>query len=227
MTGALLAIAWYYRKNNNNSLKIEYETSAEKFRYEMQRSADEVIARMNERIDHLEKLVEDADQRSAQLEWQLARLNGGDQYTEQQNTEYEQVQSNVEPQGFSNILEQSLAEEDISAAIGVIQSVRAINAYQSAPTPEVYEEQVEKEEISVPIEDLPSDDNYASFAEKQEQVILAEEDVAVSDNNELKTAMVRQLVREGLETEEIARRVHLGRNAVELIRQMEENSSKR
>lgn len=225
---ALLFIAWRYQKNDRQRpIDAEYETSAEKFRYEMQRSADEVISRMNERIDRLEKLVEEADQRSAQLEWQLTQLNDGNGYIAQR--QYETVPVVKDETGFSNILEKSLAEEDFSVASGAIQSVRAINAYQSAPIPETFPEAQQEEELSVPVEDLPPADNVSVY---QEEAVV-EHDFSITDqneplaNNDLKTAMVRQLIKEGLATEEIARRVHLGKNAIELIRQMEESSIKR
>ena len=122
-----------------------------------------------------------------------------------------------------------MAEEDFSVASGAIQSVRAINAYQSAPIPETFPEAQQEEELSVPVEELPTADNVSVY---QEEAVV-EHDFSITDqneplaNNDLKTAMVRQLIKEGLATEEIARRVHLGKNAIELIRQMEESSIKR
>lgn len=52
----------------------EVEEAALKVRFEMEHSADEIIARMGTHIDHLEKLVAEADERAALLSRQIEEL---------------------------------------------------------------------------------------------------------------------------------------------------------
>ena len=52
----------------------DIEAAARRMQREMERSADEIIARMGDHIEHLEQLVEEADARAKRLERRLEEL---------------------------------------------------------------------------------------------------------------------------------------------------------
>ena len=72
------------------------ETAADRLQQELEQSADEIIARMGEHIDHLETLVAEADRRAALLEQQIERARN--------------LQP-VETEEFSRLLDRSMTRE--------------------------------------------------------------------------------------------------------------------
>lgn len=228
-------------------IQAEMESSAERLQSEMQRSADEIISRLSERIDQLEKLVEEADQRSAQLEWQLARMKENEnEYIESEqepvystpadssisveNTDYgmfdqSDAATNSEDD-FSQILQDSLDETDYTMENEPIRTVRAMNAYGA----NTIKQQPATRELMTVLADPVSAANAKETTDdifETKSVSIVEEGLDDSINAGPRTAMgatavkVRELVREGYSAEDISRRMHLGRGAIELIRQMD------
>ncbi len=145
------------------------ETAAGQLQQKLEQSADEIITRMGDEIDRLEALVTEADQRSALLEQQIARIR--------------KLQA-VETEDFSGILNRSMAQERT----------------------------------------LIHPEDSASGVDAGTDISVGKMDEGVSKrastDGKLPFVRVRELLRQGCSSEEISRETHMGRGAIELIRQM-------
>ena len=81
----------------------DIEAAARRMQREMERSADEIIARMGDHIEHLEQLVEEADARAKSLERQLDELR---------HITSSLPQTSSYDDGFEHLLKSSMAAEN-------------------------------------------------------------------------------------------------------------------
>lgn len=237
IVGALIVVLLRYQHQRGADAE-ELETSAEKLRYQLERSADDIIARMGTHIDRLEKLVAEADERSALLDRQLAELREAAELNESERTDADE---------FSELLAASMADgrdalNEASLQMPLPEQPMPMPAYEPvepvaavpgyAPVEPVYapvqprmpapslapepEPEFEPEPELVP--DL---EPTVPATARPAHVARAEE--ALRHRKVSPAVQARKLLAQGYSNTEIARNVHLGRGAIELIRQMENN----
>ena len=212
----------------------ELRTSTEQLKAELTRSADAVIARMGNHIQHLEELLRQADERNVRLE---AGIN-----------EYKRLAGEMEER--SAALNRELTEaRKMVAELAAYQSVPLVPPQPVMPmaTPmqrvdaqdfaEVLQNSMNREEPAINAqqatglavamtrrpEEIPDAQDSASQEtvedeeEKQlEQPKRNEPEKAISPN----AAKAKALLRSGYSIEETARETGMGRGAIELLKEM-------
>lgn len=232
--GSILAFV-FHRHLKKNTVRPEMEASAVRLRYEMEASADEIIARLSERVDQLERLIEEADERSAQLEWQLKQAQGG-------RAEEEYYRQSEEPPqwphrtadyrrspGFSNILEDSLRSEDMANEVPVpLRGAIARQAY----TTTVPGRPAVAPVVNVPVQKAAPDEGLVNAAVEAvraaadragstpEEAVPETVYPVPSYNDSALLTRVNEMLEGGATVEEVSRQLNLGRGALELIKQM-------
>ena len=238
------------------------EATAEKIRYEMESSADEIINRLAEHIDRLEGLITQAEEVSAKLDGRLTRLrkeihaaqesgilpvmtteqlkSAASNTTGQQTTVYvnadnaaEQLNAarndEIEATEFSRLLDSTIEESEAAAIdiTGMSNQNRAVEL--SEPTEQVPLASTKRIDYYARARELK--EQLPSYPESGVEAIKPLEGTAlramsrVSAVSELSpTDEARRLLAAGYATEDIARRVHLGKGAIELLRQMDGQS---
>ena len=236
IAGALLVLVVRYVSQRRQGVDMEeLRTSTEQLKAELTRSADAVINRMGNHIQHLEGLVRQADERNARLEAGLneyRRLAGElEERSATLNRELSEarkviaelsayqsvplvppqpaasVRQRADVQEFAAVLQDSMERQDNMEAQASLASEPAINAQQAAGLAEAMNRKPEEnmEKISPEPED------------KEEAVpVKPREEKPVSPN----AAKAKALLRSGYSVEDTARETGMGRGAIELLREM-------
>lgn len=213
----------------------ELRTSTEQLKAELTRSADAVINRMGNHIQHLEGLVRQADERNARLEAGLneyKRLAGElEERSAALNRELSEARKViaelaayqsvpiVPPQPVSPVMSRQAAiplqqRGDAQNFAEVLQNSMerqeaepAINAQQAAGLAEAMNRR--PEEIEEKISPEPAE-------EEETAPTRAPQEKPVSPN----AAKAKALLRSGYSVEDTARETGMGRGAIELLREM-------
>ena len=236
IAGALLVLVVSYVSQRRQGVDMEeLRTSTEQLKAELTRSADAVINRMGNHIQHLEGLVRQADERNARLEAGLneyRRLAGElEERSATLNRELSEarkviaelsayqsvplvpsqpvasVRQRADVQEFAAVLQNSMERQDNMEAQAPLASEPAINAQQAAGLAEAMNRKPEEnmEKISPEPE------------EKEKAVpVKPREEKPVSPN----AAKAKALLRSGYSVEDTARETGMGRGAIELLREM-------
>jgi len=210
----IIFIAWTSarRRKNDDDERRDAEESTEKFKQDLEKTANEIIGRMETQAARLEKLLNESEKSRTQLEGRIAelkklsrkideqsidlrnltaRVNSKIDNVEQRQPARQPVKSPITPppisitpptQNFSKILEQSMTE----------------------PAPPKRSEQITKAAPVRKISEMPAKPTPAQS----------------EFENSGDSAVVREMLMDGLTVEEIARETGLGRGAVLLIQQM-------
>jgi len=205
--GALIVVLLRYQRQRGADAE-EMETAAEKLRYELERSADAIISRMGGHIDHLEKLIAEADERSALLDRQLAELREAAELNDSERTDADE---------FSALLSASIAagQDTLDETAGSAYSQSTPVSPVRMPDPAAAQPPLYAPAMAeLPAEPTVVEERPASSARAEE---------ALRHRKVSPAMQARKLLAQGYSTTEIARNVHLGRGAIELIRQMENN----
>lgn len=96
----------------------EVEDSAERLRYELEQSADEIISRMGTHMDRLEQLIAEADRRIEALDARAAARK-----------REEEVPERADVENFSRLLRETMASAE-TAAMQRPQPVREMQSFQ-------------------------------------------------------------------------------------------------
>ena len=245
IAGALLVLVVRYISQRRQGVDMEeLRTSTEQLKAELTRSADAVIARMGNHIQHLEGLVRQADERNVRLE---AGLN-----------EYKRLAGELEER--SATLNRELSEaRRIIAELAAYQSVppvppqpaspimsrqAAISARQRVDDQEfaaVLQNSLDRQEDMEQTSSLTSEpainaqqaaglaeamnrkpeeneEKISPESEEEEKKAPAEprEEKPISPN----AAKAKALLRSGYSVEDTARETGMGRGAIELLREM-------
>ena len=229
IAGALLVLVVRYISQRRQGVDMEeLRTSTEQLKAELTRSADAVIARMGNHIQHLEGLVRQADERNVRLEAGLneyKRLTGEmeDRSATLQRelnearkviaelAAYQSVplmpvppanppmnRERVDAQEFAAVLQNSMERQE---------SEPAINAQQAAGLAEAMNRKPEEQEETISLE---------PEAEEKPAAVPPREEKPVSPN----AAKAKALLRSGYSVEDTARETGMGRGAIELLREM-------
>lgn len=215
-------------------------TSASQLRHELETSADEIIEKMSQHIDHLEDLIERADRRSDVLEQQLAEMAALQSNVEVPEEEEEELpyrggevdiltEAEDLHDGQETSWEEVLAEEeaeDLAAEEEVLEGrLPELNEAEEASLdagfiPEAAEEAVDEAETLLPELEAAEEASLKgeqTFAEK-----VANEEAKIKEETEPKPVLVRKMLAEGKTVNEIAKETGLGKGAIELIKQLAE-----
>ena len=213
----------------------ELRTSTEQLKAELTRSADAVIARMGNHIQHLEDLLRQADERNVRLE------NG--------ISEYKRLAGEMEER--SAALNRELTEaRKMIAELAAYQSVPLVPQQPVMPmtsaTPmqrvdaqdfaAVLQNSMNREEPAInaqqatglavamtrrpddlpEVQDSAQQENLEAEEEQSEPPKTSEPEKAISPN----AAKAKALLRSGYSIEETARETGMGRGAIELLKEM-------
>lgn len=219
------------------------EASAGRLRYELEQSADEIIDRMASHIDHLERLLKEADYKSELLQRRLDDVQslyqaGLDrnkfQAVSQSNgyeaMEHEQAAQNNE-QDFSGMLldameADSKRDDGNTAAAGYYET----DAEPDTSVSDDFSKAMEAiREVSM---DLENRQKSMGLSTEQEEIQPIEKPAEYNqaDTNDMgeaglaieaATDMARKLLRAGYSPEQVAQASGLGLGAVSLLMQME------
>ncbi len=174
---------------------VEIVRSTEKLRYELERSADEIIQRMGSQMDRLEKLIAEADKRVALLDLRMAELERSEQsYTEHLNR--------TDAANFSQLLQHSMTTDRIAGMESMPAGMQEIEPVSSNG-----QDDIRKKEPETPVKSMPFENGKERSAEAAE--------------NFSNTQKVKELLLAGYSTEAIAKETNMGRGAIELVRQMQ------
>ena len=214
----------------------ELRASTEQLKAELTRSADAVIARMGNHIQHLEELLRQADERNVRLE---AGIN-----------EYKRLAGEMEDR--SAALNRELTEaRKMIAELAAYQSVPLVPPQppvipMAAAAPmqrvdaqdfaEVLQNSMNREEPAInaqqatglavamtrrpedlaEVQDSAQQENLEAEEEQSEPPKTSEPEKAISPN----AAKAKALLRSGYSIEETARETGMGRGAIELLKEM-------
>ena len=213
----------------------ELRTSTEQLKAELTRSADAVIARMSNHIQHLEELLRQADERNLRLE---AGIN-----------EYKRLAGEMEDR--SAALNRELTEaRKMIAELAAYQSVPLVPPQPVIPMAaaapmqrvdaqdfaEVLQNSMNREEPAInaqqatglavamtrrpddlpEVQDSAQQENLEAEEEQSEPPKTSEPEKAISPN----AAKAKALLRSGYSIEETARETGMGRGAIELLKEM-------
>ena len=236
IAGALLVmVVRVISKRQQGVNTEELRTSTEQLKAELTRSADAVIARMSNHIQHLEELLRQADERNVRLE---AGIN-----------EYKRLAGEMEDR--SAALNRELTEaRKMIAELAAYQSVPLVPPQPVIPMAaaapmqrvdaqdfaEVLQNSMNREEPAInaqqatglavamtrrpedlaEVQDSAQQENLEAEEEQSEPPKTSEPEKAISPN----AAKAKALLRSGYSIEETARETGMGRGAIELLKEM-------
>lgn len=119
IAGTILVLVVRRRMHPVEKLDVrEVEDSAERLRYELEQSADEIISRMGTHMDRLEQLIAEADRRIEALDARAAARK-----------REEEVPERADVENFSRLLRETMASAE-NAAMQRPQPVREMQSFQ-------------------------------------------------------------------------------------------------
>lgn len=193
--------------------------STEQLKLELQRSADAVINRIGGHIAHLEKLLQEADERNLEL---MRQLRVADE-TENRLRRY------------ANEIEQQMLSwrQNLVTAPNMTNTNAALRAYaESGSTPErldaadfasVLQQSIARDEQPKQVDSLTAAMNEKVMAAASE---TAPEEAAMTDKQSETavepdlTAKAGALLRSGYSVEAVAKETGLGKGAIQLLKEM-------
>ncbi|MCR5176739.1 MAG: hypothetical protein K6C05_07780 [Anaerovibrio sp.] len=214
------------------------EASAGRLRYELEQSADEIISRMAGHIDHLEKLLKEADSKSRQLERRINELqrmqtNDIEKPSEVGNNEFAQVlEDNINKSDFSSMaVEYDDVANDMPGEASPADFMGNEEAGQD-PEGEMSDAQIKAleyiREASMTLEAAQNDlglnvveeaDDIGPAGASGEAVATQAQDNKPPEEDA--TGIAKKLLQAGYDPEEVGRITGLGMNAIRLIVQMQ------
>lgn len=215
--GVILVLA--VRRNSGVSAKAandELTRSTEELRRELERSGDEIVARIAEHVNRLELLVGQAEERSKRLREDEKRLLDLQQELAQQLTE-------------GHILQQRMKSQ--IASLGNLDNVG--NSAAAQPLPEtspprdfssILAQSIEREEAPEEVVAAEDEDNFESPAAPNPPpkipTSMGERSITINDLADTGAGKARTLLQQGLSVEDVSKETGMGRGAVELLQQM-------
>ena len=236
IAGALLVmVVRVISKRQQGVDSEELRASTEQLKAELTRSADAVIARMGNHIQHLEDLLRQADERNVRLETGISeykRLAGemeersaalNRELTEARKmiaelAAYQSVplvpQQPVMPMTSATPM-QRVDAQDFAAVLqnSMNREEPAINAQQATGLAVAM---TRRPEDLAEVQDSAQQENLEAEEEQSEPPKTSEPEKAISPN----AAKAKALLRSGYSIEETARETGMGRGAIELLKEM-------
>ena len=201
--------------------------STEQLKLELQRSADAVINRIGGHIAHLEKLLQEADERNLELTRQLRAAD----------------ETENELRRYANEIEQQMLSwrqnQVVTAVPNMTNTNAALRAYTESvsapPEPErldatdfasVLQQSIARGEQPKQVESLTAAMNEKVIADASDGIASNEATAAITDNKietdaePNLTAKASALLRSGYSVEAVAKETGLGKGAIQLLKEM-------
>lgn len=240
--GAVIVLLARQHLNKSEDDPEVLEAATGRLRYELEQSADEIINRMTEHVDRLERMLREADYKAELLQQKIDMLQSmGNMDVKMPTTgidmeekasaavyagkETAQTSNNVEEsydmtpsdeKAWEYIREASMKlEAQYEAQSNTMQSVQQADALQQA-----VDIQTGNLDGLVSGGGNANTAQTASNAGKAEQLPYIEEGQSL--DTEVATKVARDMLTDGYELEEIAKATGLGIGAVHLIKQLQE-----
>lgn len=240
--GAVIVLLARQHLNKSEDDPEVLEAATGRLRYELEQSADEIINRMTEHVDRLERMLREADYKAELLQQKIDMLQSmGNMDVKMPTTgidmeekasaavyagkETAQTSNNVEEsydmtpsdeKAWEYIREASMKlEAQYEAQSNTMQSVQQADALQQA-----MDIQTGNLDGLVSGGGNANAAQTASSAGKAEQLPYIEEGQSL--DTEVATKVARDMLTDGYELEEIAKATGLGIGAVHLIKQLQE-----
>ena len=196
------------RKRDDDDRK-DAEESTEKFKQDLEKTANEIIGRMETQEARLEKLLNDSERSRSQIEGRIVELKKLIRKTELQEAELknflarmEDTVDNLNAVRNSKPARQPAALPPVSASTSKFATVLEQSLAEPAP-------QKKSEYIARRVSELPT-------TEPNSEIEISADSSAV-----------REMLDSGMTVEEIARETGLGRGAILLVKQMMRHQNER
>ena len=210
----IIFVAWTSarRRKRDDEERRDAEDSTEKFKQDLEKTANEIIERMESQAAHLEKLLNDSDHSRTQIEGRIAELKKLLRKTENQSNELKELLTR---------LEDTVEEINSLQRQATSKNPARVTTKSPMPSPKM---------LLTPQPSPPPTENFAKVLEssltekpapkRSEQLRQADDSESSEFDNNGDSANVREMLLAGMTVEEIARETGLGRGAILLVQQM-------
>lgn len=210
----IIFIAWTSarRRKNDDDERRDAEESTEKFKQDLEKTANEIIGRMETQAARLEKLLNESEKSRTQLEGRIAELKKLSRKIDEQSIDLRNLTARVNSK-FDNVEQRQPARQPVKSPITpppisitppTQNFSKILEQSMTEPAPPKRSEQLTKAAPVRKISEMP-----AKLTPAQSEF-----------ENSGDSAVVREMLMDGLTVEEIAKETGLGRGAVLLIQQM-------
>lgn len=210
----IIFIAWTSarRRKNDDDERRDAEESTEKFKQDLEKTANEIIGRMETQAARLEKLLNESEKSRTQLEGRIAELKKLSRKIDEQSIDLRNLTARVNSK-FDNVEQRQPARQPVKSPITpppisitppTQNFSKILEQSMTEPAPPKRSEQLTK---AAPVR--KSSEMPAKLTPAQSEF-----------ENSGDSAVVREMLMDGLTVEEIAKETGLGRGAILLIQQM-------
>ena len=220
VVGAIIIfVAWTSarRRKKDDEERKDAEESTEKFKQDLENTANEIIGRMETQAARLEKLLNDSERSRAQLEGRIAELK-------KLLKKFESVSAETK----DLLIKLDFAVENVDALQRQVDSVeQKINSQPArqpaklpiaAPPPEKFAQVLEKSLAENPM--LKRSEQLTRTAPPRRISELPAKDFSPAPEDTGDSAAIREMLLAGMTVEEISKETGVGRGAILLIKQM-------
>ena len=244
--GAVIALLARHHLNKAEDDPEVLEAATGRLRYELEQAADEIISRMTEHVDQLEKMLREADYKAQLLQEKIDRLEALQAAAapvikaNPQSQQYRQAEEKVQPfeifrqpqqeQAKAAAMEMSTSDEKAWDLIReASMKLEAQYEAQSNTMQAVQQSDSLQQAVDIQtgnIDNLVSGSSYTPVVDENVQKPLANTSKITVDaeqglDTEAATRQAREMLAQGYQVEEIAQATGLGIGAVHLIRQLQ------
>ena len=210
----IIFIAWTSarRRKNDDDERRDAEESTEKFKQDLEKTANEIIGRMETQAARLEKLLNESEKSRTQLEGRIAELKKLSRKIDEQSIDLRNLTARVNSK-FDNVEQRQPARQPVKSPITpppisitppTQNFSKILEQSMTEPAPPKRSEQITKAAPVRKISEMP-----AKLTPAQSEF-----------ENSGDSSVVREMLMDGMTVEEIAKETGLGRGAVLLIQQM-------
>jgi len=210
----IIFIAWTSarRRKNDDDERRDAEESTEKFKQDLEKTANEIIGRMETQAARLEKLLNESEKSRTQLEGRIAELKKLSRKIDEQSIDLKNLTARVNSK-IDNVEQRQPARQPVKSPITpppisitppTQNFSKILEQSMTEPAPPKRSEQITKAAPVRKISEMPAKPTPAQS----------------EFENSGDSAVVREMLMDGLTVEEIAKETGLGRGAVLLIQQM-------
>lgn len=211
----IIFVAWTSarRRKRDDEDRRDAEDSTEKFKQDLEKTANEIIGRMESQAAHLEKLLNDSEHSRTQIEGRIAELKKLLRKSETQAVELKELLTR---------LDDTVEEINLLQHQATVKSPARPATKSPMPSPKML---ITPQPVTPPPTEKFAKVLESSMTEKpapkRSDYVTNSNDYDSSDvDNNGDSAAVREMLLSGMTVEEIARETGLGRGAILLVQQM-------
>lgn len=210
----IIFVAWTSarKRRQDDDERKDAEESTEKFKKDLEKTANEIIGRMESQAAHLEKLLSDSEHIRTQIEGRIAEIKKLIRKSENQSIELKELLAR---------LDDTVEEINLLQRQAAVKNPARPATKSPMPSPKML--------ITPQPVTPPQNENFAKVLEsslnekpapKRSEQLTQGNDSDSSDFDNGDSAAVREMLRSGMTVEEIARETGMGRGAILLVQQM-------